>query len=262
LIQVEQEKVAKKEEDIQRMRYRRFFPLFLCSPCNIFTSFFDSETVQAQKEAEVAKINAEKLSTISTINLQKEISEKEAEKKKRAIDDEIFLSHKRAMTDAEHYELTKRAEANKAYPPLIAFSHVGLNVLFDISPFLSSLYSEEYLRFVLYTSLANNTKIYFGNIFSLSLFSPSPLCLLLLLFFFFSSFSSSLHLHLILLLLLYPPSSFFSAFFSFSFMVRTHHLFVQARRSPTFLSISSLRAARTNASSPSRKPSMGKRTIM
>lgn len=117
LIQMEQEKVAKKEEEIQRMR----------------------ETVQAQKEAEVAKINAEKLATISTINLQKEIHEKEAEKKKRAIDDEIFLSHKKAMADAEHYELTQRAQANKL------------------------LYSEEYLRYVLYTSLANNTKIFFGE---------------------------------------------------------------------------------------------------
>jgi regulator of protease activity HflC (stomatin/prohibitin superfamily) len=117
LIQMEQEKVAKKEEDIQRMR----------------------ETVQAQKEAEVAKINAEKLATISLINSEKEIHEKEAERTKRTIDDEIFLSHKKAMTDAEHYELTQRAIANK------------------------QLYSDEYLRFVLYTSLANNTKIYFGE---------------------------------------------------------------------------------------------------
>lgn len=28
---------------------------------------------------------------------------------------------------------------------------------------INSLYSEEYLRYVLYTSLANNTKIYFGD---------------------------------------------------------------------------------------------------
>jgi len=109
--------VAKKEEEIQRMR----------------------ETVQAEKEAEVARINAEKHATISKINLEKEIHEKEAEKKKRAIDDEIFLSHKKAMSDAEKYELMVRAEANKL------------------------LYSPEYLRFILYTSLANNTKIYFGE---------------------------------------------------------------------------------------------------
>lgn len=38
--------------------------------------------------------------------------EKEAEKKKRTIDDEIFLNNKRAATDAEFYEITKRAEAN------------------------------------------------------------------------------------------------------------------------------------------------------
>jgi len=117
LIQVEQEKTARKEEEIQRMR----------------------ETIKAQKEAEVARIDAEKIATIARINSDKEILQKEAEQKKRAIDDQIFLSQQRAVADAGHYELTKRAEANKL------------------------LYTEEFLRYVLYTSLANNTKIYFGE---------------------------------------------------------------------------------------------------
>ena len=57
----------------------------------------------------------------------------------RAIDDEIFLSHKRAMSDAEFYELTKRAEANKLYLLFLI-----LMWKFDTASslsFLSSLYS-------------------------------------------------------------------------------------------------------------------------
>ncbi len=42
-------------------------------------------------------------------------------------------------SDAEHYELTQRALGQQ------------------------KLYTDEYLRYVLYTSLANNTKIYFGE---------------------------------------------------------------------------------------------------
>lgn len=42
-------------------------------------------------------------------------------------------------TDAYFYQISKQAEANKL------------------------LYSEEYLRALLYQSLANNTKIYFGE---------------------------------------------------------------------------------------------------
>jgi len=117
LVRVEQEKVAKKEEDTSFMR----------------------ASVQAKKEAEVARINAEKVANVSKINAEREMIEKEAEKKKRAIDDEINLNHQKAQTDAEFYRMTKQAEAHER------------------------LYTENYLRYILYTSLANNTKIYFGN---------------------------------------------------------------------------------------------------
>eukprot|EP01128_Nolandella_sp_AFSM9_P008343 TRINITY_DN497_c0_g1_i1.p1 TRINITY_DN497_c0_g1~~TRINITY_DN497_c0_g1_i1.p1 ORF type:complete len:350 (-),score=116.79 TRINITY_DN497_c0_g1_i1:44-1048(-) len=117
LIQLEAEKVARKEEEIKRMR----------------------ETVQAEKEAEIARINAEKLATISMIDAKKLIKEKEAEQTKCAIDDQISLNAKKAATDAAFYHKTKEAEANER------------------------LYTEAYLRYVLYTSLSNNTKIYFGE---------------------------------------------------------------------------------------------------
>lgn len=117
LVRVEQEKVAKKEEDTQLMR----------------------ATMQAKKEAEVAKINAEKAAMVSKINAEREMIEKEAEKKKKLIDDEISLNRQKAEADAEYYRLTKQAEAHQ------------------------KLYTENYLRYILYTSLSNNTKIYFGE---------------------------------------------------------------------------------------------------
>jgi len=96
-------------------------------------------TIQAKTQAEVAKIDAEKASTVSIINSGKEIAEKEAEKKKRDIDNEISLNRQKAETDAEFYRITKQA--------------LGYE----------KLYTEKYLRYILYTSLANNTKIYFGD---------------------------------------------------------------------------------------------------
>jgi len=60
LVRQQHEKVAKKEEEIIRAR----------------------ATIQAEKEAEVARIFAEKRANVSKINAEKEIIEKEAEKKK------------------------------------------------------------------------------------------------------------------------------------------------------------------------------------
>jgi len=96
-------------------------------------------TIQAERESEVARINAEKLANISKINAEREILEKEVEKKKRFIDDEIALHQKNMLSDAEHYHKIRVAEANQ------------------------ELYSDQYLRFVLYTSLANNVKIFYGE---------------------------------------------------------------------------------------------------
>ncbi len=128
LVQVEEEKTARKQEEINRMK----------------------ETIQAQKaaevahinadkEADVARINADKIAVVARINTEMELLQKDAEKKKRLVDDEIYVAQKHAFADAEHYELMQRSIGHK------------------------SLYTEEYLRYVLYTSLANNTKIYFGE---------------------------------------------------------------------------------------------------
>jgi len=117
LVRQQQEKVAKKEEEIIRVR----------------------ATIQAEQVAEVARIYAEKQANISKINAEREIIQKEAEKKKRIIDDEIALHQKNMRSDAEFYQIVRSSEANK------------------------QLYTEEFLRFTLYSSLEKNAKNFFGE---------------------------------------------------------------------------------------------------
>jgi len=54
------------------------------------------------------------------------------------IEDETYLSHQKALTDAEFYRLTKEAEANQRK------------------------FTKEFLELERVRSVANNTKIYFG----------------------------------------------------------------------------------------------------
>jgi len=96
-------------------------------------------TIQAERESDVARLNAEKVANISKINAEREILEKETEKKKRFIDDEIALHQKNMLSDADYYQKIRIAEANQ------------------------ELYSDQYLRYILYSSLANNSKIFFGE---------------------------------------------------------------------------------------------------
>jgi len=96
-------------------------------------------TIQAERESEVARLNAEKVANISKINAEREILEKETEKKKRFIDDEIILHQKNMLSDADYYQKMRIAEANQ------------------------ELYTDQYLRYILYASLANNSKIFFGE---------------------------------------------------------------------------------------------------
>jgi len=117
LVQQEKEKVAKAEESVSLLR----------------------ATMQAQKEAEVASINAQKFANVQIIHAQMIIKEKEAEKRTKEIEIEIEALQRKASTDSHYYEITKSAEANKL------------------------LYTPEFLRALLYKSLANNTKIYFGE---------------------------------------------------------------------------------------------------
>jgi len=117
LVELEREKVARKEEEISRMR----------------------ANIQALSAADLARISAEQAANVSKINVEMQIAQKSAEQKKESIQNEIYLDHQRSLADAEHYIISRQAEANQLK------------------------YTEEFLRFTLYTSLANNTKIFFGE---------------------------------------------------------------------------------------------------
>jgi len=95
--------------------------------------------INAQKEAQVALINAQKVANVSKIRIQMQIKEKEGDKTKREIEDEMFVIQQKARADAFAYSLLQGAEANRI------------------------LLTPEYLRAELYKSLANNTSVYFGD---------------------------------------------------------------------------------------------------
>jgi regulator of protease activity HflC (stomatin/prohibitin superfamily) len=106
--------------------------------------------IQAEKEAEVSMINAQKEATVAAINAQREanvsliavemaIKQKQGEQKKQLIENEMHVAKQKALAEALHHQITMEAEAN----------------LKKLTP--------EYLRLVLYQSLANNTKIFFGE---------------------------------------------------------------------------------------------------
>jgi len=127
LVAREKEKVTKVEEETKLLKAK----------------------MEAQRESEVAAINAQKLANVQVIQAQMLIKEKEAEKKTREIEAEIELIRSKSLTDAYTYDTTKRSEANRL------------------------LFTPEYLKSLLLTSIANNTKIFFGekipSLFSMSL---------------------------------------------------------------------------------------------
>ena len=94
---------------------------------------------QAQAESERAEIGAEKVKKVRAIELEMAIAEKEAAAKMSAIADEMHVNHEKARADAALYWATKEAEANAK----------------KLTP--------QFLQYTLLTSLANNTKIYFGE---------------------------------------------------------------------------------------------------
>jgi regulator of protease activity HflC (stomatin/prohibitin superfamily) len=96
-----------------------------------------------QKEAETerkrAVSEAEKRAAVATIELGKQLAEKENEKRVEAIDNDMHLARQKAQSDAEFYQASREAEANRA----------------RITPELIQL---EAVR-----AMANNTKVFFGD---------------------------------------------------------------------------------------------------
>lgn len=101
-----------------------------------FLIFF---VVLSARDAEIAVINAEREANVTVINTRKKISEKRGELEMAQIQNEMLLSKQKAEADAAYYTMMKEAES------------------------WSAKLTEPYLRYVLFTSLANSTKIYFGE---------------------------------------------------------------------------------------------------
>jgi len=70
--------------------------------------------------------------------MQQELNEKESKQKQAMIEDETYLHHHKALSDAEFYRLTRQADVNRL------------------------TYTDEFIKLELIHAIANNTKIYFG----------------------------------------------------------------------------------------------------
>lgn len=97
----------------------------------------------AEKEAETLKkravSDAEKDADVSKIFMEQRIMEKESHKRQQHIEDEMFLAREKSLADADYYRVLKEAEANKL----------------KLTP--------EYLELRFIESIANNTKIFYGE---------------------------------------------------------------------------------------------------
>ncbi len=93
---------------------------------------------EAETERKKAIIEAEKEAQVAKINFEKQIMEKESVQKMAAIDDEIHLAKERSRTDAEFYRVERQAEANRL------------------------LLTREFLELRRIESVASNQKVYFG----------------------------------------------------------------------------------------------------
>jgi hypothetical protein len=97
------------------------------------------QTIAASRDAEIAIIEATREANVTIIGTRKKIAEKEGQQQIAKIEDEMNLAKQKANADALHYTITREAEAMQAR------------------------LSEPFLRYTLFTSLANSTKIYFGE---------------------------------------------------------------------------------------------------
>ncbi|XP_074588411.1 uncharacterized protein LOC141844272 [Curcuma longa] len=97
----------------------------------------------AEKEAEtqkkIALSEAEKIAQVSRIQMEQKLMEKNSAKRQEEIENEMYLARQKSQTDANFYRVTKEAEANRL----------------KLTP--------EYLQLKFIESIANNSKIFFGD---------------------------------------------------------------------------------------------------
>lgn len=105
----------------------------------MFLYYFKVVEKDAETERKKAIIEAEKVAFVAKIQYEQKVMEKESLQRIANIEDEMHLARQKSHADAEFYMLKLQAEANKL------------------------LYTPEYLEMKKYESLAQNTKVYFGN---------------------------------------------------------------------------------------------------
>jgi len=96
-----------------------------------------------EKEAETAQkraiIEAEKISLVEAIELNRSLAQKLSQQRVAEIENEMHAAKARAQADAEFYRVQREAEANRL------------------------LLTPEMLQLEAVRALANNTKVYFGD---------------------------------------------------------------------------------------------------
>lgn len=95
--------------------------------------------IAAKRDAEIAIIQAEREANVTVINTRQRIAVKEAEQKIAEINNQMETSRQKASADSLYYSISREAEA------------------------MQKRLTEPFLRYILFTSLANSTKIYFGE---------------------------------------------------------------------------------------------------
>ena len=95
--------------------------------------------MEAETDKKKATIEAEKKRLVSEIEMKRMIMEKEAESKVSELEDKIQSAHSRARTDASFYSAVKEAEGNE------------------------KRLTDSFIEYQRIKSVANNSKIYFGE---------------------------------------------------------------------------------------------------
>lgn len=93
----------------------------------------------AETERKKAVIEAEKEAQVAKINFEQKVMEKESMKTMSIIEDEMVTNRHKSRADADYYSLERQAESNKL------------------------LLTPEYLELKRYESIAANAKLYFGS---------------------------------------------------------------------------------------------------
>lgn len=97
------------------------------------------QTMAATRDAEIAIIQAEREANVTIIGTRQQLAAKEGMRQLADIDNAMRIARSKADTDADYYRVEREATA------------------------LQKKLTEPYLRYTLFTSLANSTKIYFGE---------------------------------------------------------------------------------------------------